>query len=171
MNKFMIMFWTAIVMMITMTMNDAISGEFYKNDNNSREGMFNGMIQMGDAMKLYHAHDNSLVYLSSPGGNAWEGLTMGYIIKGKNLHVSTYEGQKCESACASAALMGKTIHGVYGFHAPYPVGYTPSEQELKYIRNIFVRYMQSTGKLTDTQIDKIMNTSSNELIYFTWDMQ
>ena len=155
------------VLTAVMIVGVANAGHIYENADRT-VFMFTGKIEMGNSREILHATDKSKLYMESPGGDAWEALQIGYIIKAKELDVSTYEGKPCDSACAFAAIMGKTIKGKYGFHAPYAKGHNPTEMETQFVYDMFRKYMKSTGKLTDAQIEKILSTPSSDLMYITW---
>lgn len=65
-----------------------------------------------------------VVYMSGPGGELRAGLKLGAVLSRHNIHVVVSSGTRCMSACAFAALGGKTmtIRGELGFHSPYLMG-------------------------------------------------
>ena len=64
--------------------------------------------------------------------------------------------------------MSEDLIGNYQFHAPYPVGYVPSAEEQKYVFKVFTDYMESTHRLSEDQINTIMNTNKDNLVGFVW---
>jgi hypothetical protein len=72
-----------------------------------------------DVKEMLLKHDDiDVVFLSSPGGTAYEGYQLAGIMSDNNLRTVVERGRYCLSACA-IAFMGGTdykIRGVLGFH-------------------------------------------------------
>lgn len=83
-----------------------------------------GPIEAGDAdriKRMANATDLKDITLESDGGVATEGYRIGYTIGALDMNVYVAEGTACFSACAVAALGGKTktIKGLLGFHVAW----------------------------------------------------
>lgn len=77
-------------------------------------------IGTAEAFQQALTSDINTVVLDVSGGYLSEGISIGRIIRSRNLRVIIPQGAVCYSACAEAFLGGirKEIHGVLAFHVP-----------------------------------------------------
>jgi hypothetical protein len=76
-----------------------------------------GKINKGDAQRLAQilrnlpSKPNTAVYLSSPGGNLYEGMRLGLLFRRAKVKTVIEGGKSCASACALAFLGGRDNRG------------------------------------------------------------
>jgi hypothetical protein len=85
-----------------------------------------GEIRQGDSFELREAlrdHEISIVIMGSAGGNLYEGLQMGSILRDKGISTFVPVGVNCESSCANMFFggMNRKALGQLGVHQFYRV--------------------------------------------------
>lgn len=129
-----------------------------------------GRIESGDADKfirqINRMIDNdhlplSMVYLNSPGGNLYDAMRIGRIIRQLEIGTIVGFGQACHSSCALILLSGRSriVSGEIGFHRPFLTG--RAEGQMPYREEIleiyeemedYMRDMGASGALIDIAI-------------------
>ena len=119
-----------------------------------------GKIESGDADKFIQQINRMIdndylpfvrVYLNSPGGNLYDAMRIGRIIR--QLEIGTIVGfdQACHSSCALILLSGRSriVVGEIGFHRPFLTGRAegqiPHRGEISEIYEEMENYMRAMG--------------------------
>ena len=138
--------------------------KLFENPNMPNQYLFYGEIQEGDARQLVQLPMNSKLFLNSMGGDYIEGVTMGYILKAKNITVEVYPGGECLSACAYAAIYAKDMFGQFGFHAPY----TETGKIEEFMDEFIRTHLKESEYFSKEEIEKILATGPDDMIYWTF---
>jgi hypothetical protein len=112
---------TALVLCVGLAL-PASAAVTYNKDTKSLS--ITGTTTMNQVTKVWEAftqNEINTVFMSGPGGGYYAGLSLGRLLKQKDVRIIIPSGSYCASACAFAALGGKTvfIDGELWFHAPY----------------------------------------------------
>lgn len=144
-----------------------------------------GEIVIGDKDKLESLltklpiRNNTAIYMSSPGGNLYEGMRLGLFFRARGIKTVIEGASDCASACAIAFLGGTDRSGKpwrssssnsrLGFHAfKSEEGSQPNSDEVQHV----VSDMLSYGKMVDAPIDLLISnfaTSSSGIYWVSQD--
>ena len=88
---------------------------------------YKGQVSKGDAAKVQAMIEDTFIQrisLSSKGGHAMEGFSLGYLFQEYNMTVVVDADTHCLSACAVAVMGGETkeVKGLLGFHGAWSKG-------------------------------------------------
>lgn len=140
-----------------------------------------GEIDTGDKVKLESLlanlpiRKNTAIYMSSPGGNLYEGMRLGLFFRAKGIKTVIEGASDCASACAIAFLGGTDRTGKpwrssssnsrLGFHAfASNDGPQPNSDEVQHVVSDLLSY----GKTVDAPIELLISgfaTSSNSIYW------
>ena len=140
-----------------------------------------GVIEEGDTERLgsylrkLPFKNSAVVYLGSPGGNLYEGMTLGLLFRKNRIKTVVEGGYDCASACALAFLGGTDNEGRpwrssysncrLGFHAFRGIsGRAINEDEVQRTVADMLRY----GKAVNAPIDLLIagfSTSSRDIFW------
>lgn len=139
----------------------ANAGVLFQSETDNKVFLYEGEIKLGDAGFLTMLPKGATLYMHSPGGRFLEGLSMGYVIKAKDITVLPYK-TGCYSSCAFAASMAKNINGKFHFHAPF----NAIDKKIDPISiEIMSDYMRESSRFTEKDIKEIAITPHNK--YYT----
>lgn len=99
-------------------------GSFLHDDRLPSSLFLTGEIRQGDSFELRKAlrdHEIKIVVMGSAGGNLYEGLQMGSILRDKDISTYVPPGVNCESSCANMFFGGtnRRAEGQLGVHQFY----------------------------------------------------
>lgn len=156
-----------------------------------------GEVRAGDADRLLNylrtlpKKQNTAIYLSSPGGNLYEGMRLGRLFRRERIKTVIEGGEMCASACALAFLGGRDRQGrrwmsstttsQLGFHAfRNGNGSMAGTDDTQLIVSHVLQYGRDVAAPIDILIANFGTPSSemywfrrNELLYLgikIWDM-
>ena len=148
--------------------------------------VMSGEIQRGDYERLqsfirkdFDRFRSSVLVLTSPGGDLFEAIKIGNIVKASYSHVSVYESVGvCASACfliyVASVSRGATLPSI-GIHRPY---FDPHYFSKLSIAQAEVRHKELTRKIREYLeerevpqylIEKMFSLSSDEVYWLTYD--
>jgi PAN domain len=104
--------------------SETLYSSFIHDDRIPNTLFLTGEIKLGDSFELRKAlrnHDVNIVVMGSAGGNLYEGLQMGSILRDKGISTYVPPGVNCESSCANMFFGGtnRKADGELGVHQFY----------------------------------------------------
>jgi len=108
----------------TVSRAETVYGSFRFDERAPNSLFLTGEIQSGDSFELRKAlreHDIKIVVMGSAGGNLYEGLQMGAILRDKEVSTFVPKSLNCESSCANMFFGGakRKADGKLGVHQFY----------------------------------------------------
>jgi hypothetical protein len=136
-----------------MAYSETIYGSFRFDDRAPKVLFLAGQIQTGDSFELREAlrdHEIDIVVMASAGGNLYEGLQMGAILRDKGIGTFVPKGASCESSCANMFLGGlnRKAEGKLGVHQFY----SPNGESAAPLGEV-----QATAQYTMSEVIGILN--------------
>jgi hypothetical protein len=115
---------TLALMLPTVALAETRYGSFLYDDGLPNSLFLTGEIRQGDSFELRKAlrdHEIRIVIMGSAGGNLYEGLQMGSILRDKGISTYVPPGVNCESSCANMFFGGsnRKADGQLGVHQFY----------------------------------------------------
>ncbi len=133
--------------------SETIYGSFRFDERSPKALFLTGQIQTGDSFELRKAlrdHEVEIVVMASAGGNLYEGLQMGAILRDKGIGTFVPKGVSCESSCANMFFGGlkRRAEGKLGVHQFY----SPNGESAAPVGEV-----QATAQYTMSEVIGILN--------------
>lgn len=114
------------------------------------------MLQVTKVRRVFSEEDVDTVYMKGPGGDYYAGLSLGRLLKEKEVRIIIPSGSYCASACAFAALGGQKVFmdGELMFHAPYSRSVNPGATIREIAKAYGVVYLDMLDYLLEVMENK-----------------